>query len=587
MANCFCKFIVNTFFRKKKNHKQSFTEKILDDSQEIFNDYNYQDIKDTAKLVFKAIDDVLNGEKKELRHDSVISFTQSEINVLNEKMKILPTLPEESMKIIFNHVNEESRKDLISCLLVDKYWCNNALPLLWNQPFDIVSRDNRHKLIRTYISSKALFKYEKYLEEFSYNNLYLSADAGIKKYLSQDFMGHCIHTQTLLIVGSLCQLIMRDSTKMTCLMISKFIGKMDLPDKATFMNSHRSLSNLSKFQFEIQQKMTKNTMSLLQTISNLCTKIQYLDIKLSYPDKNNEIEIMENFSKIIISQKNLKKVLVSGARSAYGIEIILKALELQSENSESLNSLEFTWMDLTDVNLFPLTKCKSLKHLTVQYCQGLTKESTISLLQAQFSLESLKFGCSPVAYSTQLVLLPIFGKMVKKLTVDLLNQDIIIAILDNCQEIRHLKLENCFIQKPIEIGKLLHGLIKLEKLEIFINVKNGDYENMILNSKDLPSSLECLILECGFTTIQLEDLLKNCKLNSLYINYSNFKTSHFRVVSEYAKRTKEMKILGIESDRKWMIDENIESDRSEKEAWEELEKLRNEFGIICYIKYIK
>ncbi|RIB02027.1 hypothetical protein C2G38_925102 [Gigaspora rosea] len=527
-------------------------------------------------------------------------------------MKILPSLSEEIMKIIFNHVNEESRQDLISCLLVDKYWCNNALPILWNRPFDIVSRDNRHKLIRTYIScleeeekcnlnfklksfkikipfaAKALFKYEKYLEEFSYNNLYLSADAGIRKYLSQDFTGHSIHTQTLLIVGSLCQLIMRDSTKMTCLMISKFFGKMDLPDKATFMNSHRSLSNLSKFQFEIHQKITKNTMSLLQTISNLCKKIQYLDIKLSYPDKNNEIEIMENFSKIIESQENLQQVLISGARSANGIGIILEALG--SEQSESLNSLEFTWMDLTEVNLFPLTKCKSLKHLTVQYCQGLTTESTRSLLQAEFSLESLKFGCSPVSYSTQLVLLPIFGKMVKKLTVDLLNQDIIISILDNCQEIRHLKLENCFIQKPIEIGKLLHGLIKLEKLEIFISVKNGDYENMILNSRDLPSSLECLILECGFTTIQLEDLLKNCKLNSLYINYSNFRPSHFRVVAEYAKRTKEMNILGIESDRKWMIDENIESDRriiDEKEAWEELERLRNEFGIFCYIKYLK
>ncbi|CAG8597540.1 8556_t:CDS:1, partial [Dentiscutata erythropus] len=578
MANCFCKFILKTFCRKKKS-QQSFSEKILDDTQEIFNDY-----KTTSTLiptVLKAIDGVLNGERKELRHDSVISISRSELDaLLDEKMKIMPTLPEESMKIIFRHVNEESRQDLISCLLVDKYWCSNALPLLWNRPFDIVSRDNRHKLVRTYIScleeeekcnlnfklrsfkikipfaAKALFKYERYLEEFSYNNLYLSADAGIRKYLSQDFMGHSIHTQTLLIVASLCQLIMRDSTNMTCLLISKFFGKMDLPDKVTFMNSHRSLSNLSKFQFEVQ-RISENTMSLLQTISKLCTKIQHLEIKLSsYPDRNNEIAIMENFSRIIISQQNLKELLLSGARSVDGIEIILQALESQTE---SLHSLEFTWMDFTAVNLFPLTKCKSLKHLTVQYCQGLTTEST-SLLQAQFSLESLKFGCSPVSYSTQLVLLPIFGKTVKKLIVDLLNQEIIAAILNNCQEIRHLKLENCFIQKPIKIGKLLHGLIKLGKLEIFINVKNGDYENMILNSRDLPKSLECLILECGFTTIQLDDLLKNCKLNSLYINYSNFESSHFRVVAEYAKRTKEMKILGIESDRKWMV--------GEKEAWE-------------------
>ncbi|CAG8634696.1 4506_t:CDS:2, partial [Cetraspora pellucida] len=62
----------------------------------------------------------------------------------------------------------------------------------------------------------------------------------------------------------------------------------------------------------------------------------------------------------------------------------------------------------------------------------------------------------------------------------------------------------------------------------------GEYENLILESRDLPSSLNCIVLECGFTTNQLDELLKNCKLNSLYIKYMNFKSTHFGVIAEYA-----------------------------------------------------
>ncbi|CAG8489985.1 19002_t:CDS:2, partial [Racocetra fulgida] len=313
---------------------------------------------------------------------------------------------------------------------------------------------------------------------------------------------------------------------MSYLVISKFIGKADLPEKTAFINSHRSLSNLSKFQFEVSSKITTNGMSFLQTISKLCSRIQHLDIKFSYINLNDEIKVMEMFSRIIISQKELNELLLSGARAANGLKMILQTLETQSE---SLHSLEFKLIDFSEIDLSPLKKCKSLKHLTVQYCQGLTTESIASLLQAQFSLESLKFGCPPVSYSTQLALLTIFGKSIKRLTIDLLNQETIFTILNCCQEIRHLKLENCFMQKPIKIGKLLHGLIKLEKLEIFINVKSGEYENLILESKDIPNSLDCLVLE-----------------------------------------TKELKILGIESDKRWMD--------GEKEAWE-LKRLRDNYGI--------
>ena len=41
---------------------------------------------------------------------------------------------------------------LHSCLLVNRYWCQLVIPLLWSQPFELVKETSSHKIIRTLIS---------------------------------------------------------------------------------------------------------------------------------------------------------------------------------------------------------------------------------------------------------------------------------------------------------------------------------------------------------------------------------------------------------------------------------------------------
>lgn len=64
-------------------------------------------------------------------------------------------IPPECLKNIIEFVNEEPNPNFIySCMLVNREWMKNCLPLLWNRPFDIsIPVDpNGTKLINTYIS---------------------------------------------------------------------------------------------------------------------------------------------------------------------------------------------------------------------------------------------------------------------------------------------------------------------------------------------------------------------------------------------------------------------------------------------------
>ncbi|CAG8726891.1 7893_t:CDS:1, partial [Acaulospora colombiana] len=205
------------------------------------------------------------------------------------------------------------------------------------------------------------------------------------------------------------------------------------------------------------------------------------------------------------------------------------------------------------------------------YCQGLTNESILNLKKPQFTLKSLDIGCSPAALVSQLLIFPIAGESLEELTLDLITPETIITILDNCPKLKRLKLANYFLQQPTKIGELLGGLKYLRKLEIFISPKNADYENMILTSGDLPETLDCLILRCGFTTIQLDSLLSRRDLTTLIMDYMYFDHSHFRVIREYAKRSDRLEVLGI--------GDGGAKDSFAKREWKELKKLCKDYSI--------
>ncbi|CAB4390402.1 unnamed protein product [Rhizophagus irregularis] len=62
-------------------------------------------------------------------------------------------IPPECLKNIIEFVKEGPNPNLYSCMLVNREWMKNCLPLLWNRPFDIsIPVQNGTKLMNTYIS---------------------------------------------------------------------------------------------------------------------------------------------------------------------------------------------------------------------------------------------------------------------------------------------------------------------------------------------------------------------------------------------------------------------------------------------------
>ncbi|CAG8434888.1 770_t:CDS:1 [Diversispora eburnea] len=561
------------------------------DVREIFNDYKKEKQVPPKRNAMEEMKEIFKDVKKRVRRDSIMSISQYQMDknektiIIMSRGKSIPKLPVECMRRIIKHV--EKKRDILSCLLVNKYWCINVIPLLWERPFDNVSTENRYKLIRTYIScleeeeksclnyslkkfklkipysASALFKYASCLERLSYTSLYMAVDSGIKKYLNEEVLGYSKHQQTILIVGALCQLFMRQSRNIASFEIIKFFGKMDLPRSLVFSNAECTLSNLLRFEFEYEREMTINTLQLLKYIAKYSNNLLTLVLKFPYfVDNKMEIEI-NAIANIINSQTQLTEFNVLGLR--YGVKTILLAL---SSQANSLKSIKFMKCDFKDVDFQLLANCKELNNLTIQYCEGLT-EKNISNLN-EFTLKSFVIGFSPIESSSQILLISLIAdKFLKELTLDLVTPETIETILEHCPNLVKLKLANYFIRRTTKIGELLRGLKYLRELEIFISSKNADYENMILTSNDLPPSLECLILKCGFTTVQLDNLLSRCDLKTLIVDYRNFDYSHFRVIIEYAKRNDNLEVLGIGG--------GGSKDSFAKREWRIIKKLRKDY----------
>ncbi|KAF0467840.1 f-box domain-containing protein [Gigaspora margarita] len=56
-------------------------------------------------------------------------------------------LPNECLSEIFNNLNK-GYKILFSCLLVNRQWCRNVVPILWNEP---LSHTGDRRLTRIYL----------------------------------------------------------------------------------------------------------------------------------------------------------------------------------------------------------------------------------------------------------------------------------------------------------------------------------------------------------------------------------------------------------------------------------------------------
>ncbi|CAG8477094.1 14081_t:CDS:2 [Rhizophagus irregularis] len=320
------------------------------------------------------------------------------------------------MQKIFKYtIQISNKKNLFKLLLVNKYWCENVIPILWNNPFrDLFppsilrhtpSRDPRicYNLLRTYISCldndeyyllfsklnpslhpfdmeipnsfKTLYNYPNYLKELSYsdleNTIYTSFMINLKNSNSKNSNFQQEKYQAFSIASALCKLFLQNSTQLKFLLFNSSStcndSIMDIPNIKRYNNITIKpvLSNITKFQFKDIKIRSNNILTLLNSISIYSTKINHLDFKIDSKDYNNDL--IQSISNIIKSQKQLFEFNISNLKDNFSESIFLS---LFSHHKSTLFSLKLQNIHFTKLSLSILPNLINLKNLYLFNCNG-------------------------------------------------------------------------------------------------------------------------------------------------------------------------------------------------------------------------
>ncbi|GBB84579.1 hypothetical protein RclHR1_11150004 [Rhizophagus clarus] len=509
----------------------------------------------------------------------------------NQSTTPVPTLPTECMERIFLHVG--LKEELFSCLLVNKYWCKNVLPLLWANPFEGLetSKMNNFKLIRMYlacldnkelnslnsclksfnislsISSKPLYDYTSFLEEFSYKKLELAVSFFLHEWHNRDYNIDYKEEIVFYLSSSIFKLFMSQAINLKSFKIDQHFRRLDIPNISTFSTIIQpviTLSKISKFQLDYEKPVSNNLNNFLEILPKYSTDIKSLDFKItSFEYKFDIIKLIGN---IIKSQNCLENFSLIGVQNC--VEDLMPALH---SKSDTLINVKFKNVHFTEHSLSLLSNFKNLKHFEIWYCDGLSSNSCKILLSGDFpNLKRLHLGCSE---NQDLItaFLDKVGPSLIQLGLNIITDGTIKAILNNCIILKDLQIIDYHPMDHPGFSKLFQGLKGLENLRIKISPDHKHYENMIswahINAHILPLSLKYLKLECGLPINQLEKFLepRNTEvipnLSTLIINDLNFNYSHMKVISEFAKKKGTLKILGIGGSKNfgWKISREIKT----------------------------
>lgn len=416
---------------------------------------------------------------------------------LNEKLhdrRIV--LPSECMQKIFKYtIQFSNKKNLFKLLLVNKYWCENVIPILWNNPFrDLFppsilrhtpSRDPRicYNLLKTYItcldndeyyllfskldpslhpfdmeipnSFKTLYNYPKYLRELSYsdleNTIYTSFMINLKNSKNSNFQQE--KYQAFLIASSLCKLFLQNSTQLKFLLFNSSStcndSIMDIPDIKRYNNNiniNLVLSNITKFQFKDIKIRSNNVLTLLNSISIYSTKINHLDFKFDSEDYNNDL--VQSISDIIKSQKQIFEFNISNLKDKFSESIFLS---LYSYHKSTLFSLKLQNIHFTKLSLSILPNLINLKNLYLFNCNGFNNMDNTNDFR-NFNLKKLQiFSEKDNDVETRNLLLQLLkqsGSSLNQLGIDLVcNKENIDIILNYCPNIIVLFIMNNDLMK--------------------------------------------------------------------------------------------------------------------------------------------
>ncbi|CAG8785982.1 28119_t:CDS:1 [Gigaspora margarita] len=471
---------------------------------------------------------------------------------------------------------EDETQSLHSCLLVNRFWCHCAVPILWRYPFED-RWSGRHFIVNSYLECldecskewlikffcgifptsvldiQPAFDYIKFLRKLDYQALHQAIEfwckyKGIDTHvIIQDLEPDYVHP-TSVILDILIDLIVERSTNLSKLSMSVVSHRegefLDLSQYEEF-----ACTFLPKLQFlDCDDCIPGN----LLFASRIATNLSKLNIECSW---GNDVEIFS----LLKSQKKLQHLTVTKRwphldKDALENEIL----------SNSLTRVDFiNNRNLIDNGgpLCVLSVCKNLEILRFDDWKPFREDDFLTLATTSFPrLRKLVFTrCKPppIALATMITT---NGLNLQEFILTWQSNErsnprhtrVIQAIACNCPNLTYLDV-------PIEIKdlqELNHLLCNCRKLEsLTINTSANDNKEDFYYPVDdflknmgliIPKTLNQLKIFAPwkFSAESLQEFLETCQaLIKCMELYRWINDEHLAVVTRYAKEKKNLKVL--------------------------------------------
>ncbi|PKY19118.1 hypothetical protein RhiirB3_432108 [Rhizophagus irregularis] len=508
---------------------------------------------------------------------------------------------------LINEIIQYFRNDfstLYSCILINRIWCRLTIPILWENPFSIptknyqfiemyLNEEDKKKLYEYGINikipinnnnpnnnnnnnNKTLFNYPNFIKILNLREIQLSIEQWISINCNKKYYTESVK----LIYKSLFKSFIDNKANLNTFKVS---------DIKYFNDSVEIILENPNFINEIKnlKLITNQYFKFLTVLSNNCKSISTLYLEF------NEIHDISTIEKpllnIIKTQKKLEKISFVQRNYLFKqnkFHLHNSLLTLKNSNcSNTLKTIIFYNIDFKNINILKevFEQLNVLESIHILYCFSLNNEfiqQIISINNKPFKLKSLFLSSRSFQIESFQLLLQKFGDYLENIgfgffTNDELKQQLLELIIKYCTNIKFFELlgfnEQCiFLSFDIieiigenlnylsidnemiklssivlrELGQILPN--KLEYLKLCLKINPSDFELFLKKSQN--TFIKKLLIR-DYTTIGSEDILPYIEkyiMKKKRVKYLAFKDDFIgRDLFESKNKVKKFELYGI------------------------------------------
>ncbi|EXX67261.1 uncharacterized protein OCT59_000189 [Rhizophagus irregularis] len=449
-------------------------------------------------------------------------------------------LPELTYKIV-----QYFRKDfstLYSCILVNRFWCRLAIPLLWEDPFSAPTKnyhcieiyshyfneDSKAKFngygIYDLVPTYTLFNYPSFIKYLNMQNIRHSIGKWIETLMKYDYCNKLGN----LVYKSLFEIFIGNGGNLHSFEV---VMAMDSDFNYTIMelilqnpNFIYNIRNIKFFyNYNSSPSNIMNIIPFLKFLYSNCYSISSIIFHFHIFNVNsNDFSLIEKcFSQIIISQHNLKMI-------SFGSNDILHNPFLSLKNSlcsNTLNTIIFDSIDFRNIITIlqeVFDQLNVLESIHILYCDSLNSNFVQQIIKVikPFKLKSL-FMNEILNVESLLLLLQKFGDylenfgfgFIEETKYDEPKRQLLEFILKYCTNLIYFDPgtpDDINIYSLIQSGQNINYLT-IELDDFIYHTIYKEYSSNVLKNlgQVLPSNLEYLCLSISFNIHDLKIFLNN------------------------------------------------------------------------------